>query len=688
MDGARRQDRAWLIRQMQSSRWLYLTGFGCIAASCITALLNPLVLKWLIDDVLPDRQWRLLAVCIGCFFILYVLQIATFWAANLATTRAVQRMVFHIRTELLEHLGTLAADYYERTSAGDILFRLEQDVEQIGELCIDIVPNAVRMILMMLLALGAMLFLNPILSCIVIPLIPTFVFLHRRFEPQLQQASSVVQELSGKRSTLLHELVPGITQLQLLGRERHQTRRFARAAAEVARATMSREIAAMRFSVATMMVVVLATVAILGYGSYEVMLGAFTVGALVAFYSYLASLFGPLSVAIQLYSRLHRVLASARRICEIEQSVPSVRDPAVPSLMAAEIQGAIRLNDVWFTYADGSPALSGVSFTVAPGDHVAIVGPTGSGKSTIAKLLVRLYESGRGAITIDDTDIRTVAVKDLRSKIAFIPQHPVLFRGTVRENLLLVRPDATLRELSHALEIAQLARISRANVLECPCGQLSGGEKQRVALARALLQQRSILMMDEATSALDPSSEAALLDALAESFPHKTILAISHREAVTRWATQVLVISAGKVAAQGSYSKLIRENPFYRSLWLQDAPQTPRRLEPQEKILMSPTSSHADRPLSNLKVTLSPAIRDAVNKDGAILLDVENGSCLSLNTVGARIWDMLKQQWTSERIVAALQHDFAGVPADQLCKDYYDFIHQLQSNRLVQVETK
>jgi ATP-binding cassette subfamily B protein len=242
--------------------------------------------------------------------------------------------------------------------------------------------------------------------------------------------------------------------------------------------------------------------------------------------------------------------------------------------MAIKVQGAIRLSDVCFSYVDGSTALSGISFGVNAGERVAIVGPTGSGKSTIAKLLVRLYSLKRGEIAIDGTDIRTVTVRELRSKIALLPQHPVLFDGNVRDNLLLAKPSASIGELKLVLEIAQLRQSNKIDVLDSLCSELSGGERQRVALARALLQQRPILVMDEATSALDPSTEAAFLDALAQSFPRTTMLAISHREAITRWATQVLVINSGKVVGQGSHSKMMRENLFYRSLWLRNSLQT------------------------------------------------------------------------------------------------------------------
>jgi len=577
MTQAQRKEREWIIRQLRPfARW-HVLSFLCISVGSGIALADPLIMKWLIDQILPARQWRLLPVAAACFFATYVAQLTLFWASTLATFRAVQRMVFRIRINLLEHIQRLAADYHERTAVGDILFRLEQDVEQVGELGGDIVPNALRLVLMTVLVLGAMVWLNWKLTCLILPLLPVFVVVHQRYQNVLQVCSEAVQEHSGKRSALLQELLAAVLQIQLLGRERTQARRFAKVAATAFRAGVQREWSAMRFSMATMIVVVLGITVILAYGGREVMLGTFTIGGLVAFYSYLGGLFAPLSGAVELYSRLHRVSASIRRILDIELAIPTVQNrPGAQPLLKA-VRGTISFREVSFAYATGATALDAINIEVRPGDRIAIVGPSGSGKSTMAKVVARLYEIDHGVILLDGTDIRDIELQSFRSTISLVPQDPLLFCGSLRENLLLGNPHAGLAELEEAARIAQLTPLIMAREegwdqqLSYSGKGLSGGERQRVALARALLQHRPILILDEATSALDAPTEAMVLHALKDSFPSKTILIISHREAVARWADRVIVLHEGKVLEEGAHSDLNREGRLYYRLWRQHA---------------------------------------------------------------------------------------------------------------------
>jgi ABC-type multidrug transport system fused ATPase/permease subunit len=579
MTPAHRTEREWIIRQLRPFARLHVFSFLCISVGSGTALADPLIMKWLIDKILPARQWHLLPIAAGCFFAAYLLQLALFWTATLATFRAVQRMILRIRIDLLEHLQQLAADYHEQTAVGDLLFRMEQDVEQVGELGGDIVPNALRLVLMTILVFGAMVWLNWRLTCLILPLMPVFLIVHQRYENALQVCSEAVQEHSGKRSALLQEVLAAVLQIQLLGRERAQLRRFAKAAATAFRSGLQRELSAMRFSMATMVVVVFGITVILAYGGREVMLGTFTIGGLVAFYSYLAGLFGPLGGAVELYSRLHRVSASIRRILEIEHAIPTVQNRPGARPLPKTVRGAISLREVTFGYATGATALDGINIEVMPGDRIAIVGPSGSGKSTIAKLATRLYEIDHGAILLDGTDIRDIELRSLRSAISLVPQDPLLFCGSLRENLLLGNPQAGLAELEEAANIAQLMPLIRAREdgwdqqLSYSGKGLSGGERQRVALARAILQHRPILILDEATSALDAPTEAAFLRALKDSFPSRTTLIISHREAVARWADRVIVLNEGRVLEQGDHTELNREGKLYYRLWRQHSPE-------------------------------------------------------------------------------------------------------------------
>ena len=570
---AEHQERDWLFRQLRPFARLHVLSFLCISVGSGVALIDPLIMKWLIDKVLPSRQWHLLLIAVVFFFAAYIVEIGLFWIANLTTFGAVHRMVLHIRIGLLEHLQQQAADYHEHTPVGETLYRVEQDVERVGELGGDIVPNALRLVLMTILVLGAMVYLNWKLTCLVLPLIPVFFVVHQRYQNALQVRSEVVQENCGKRSAVLHEILSASLQIQLLGSERTQTRRFTNVAATAFRSGMQRELSAMRFSVASMIVVVFGISSILGYGGRQVMLGTFTVGGLVAFYSYLAGLFAPLSGAVEIYSRLHRVRASIQRIREIECRVPAVQSRSGARALPEIIRGIINLRDVSFSYPSGAMALSDISVEVKPGERIAIVGPSGGGKSTITKLIARLYEVDQGGIFVDGIDIRDIKLRSLRSAISLVPQDPLLFGATLRENLLLGNPRADLADLEHAATVAQLlplinARPERWNqVLSCSGKGLSGGERQRVALARALLQCRPILMLDEATSALDAPTEAAFLHALKDVSPSTTILIISHREAVARWADRVLVIDDGKLMEQGTHAELSRDGGLYDRLW-------------------------------------------------------------------------------------------------------------------------
>ncbi len=301
-------------------------------------------------------------------------------------------------------------------------------------------------------------------------------------------------------------------------------------------------------------------------------MGILTVGGLVASYSYMARLFDPLNAAVEIYSRLKRLSASLQRILEVIEMVPGVKERHEAVYLPTPVRGHVKLEDVCFAYRSGQPVLQNLSLKLEAGEKVALVGISGSGKSTVAKVMARLYDTDCGAVYIDGINVRNIRLESLRTRICYLMQDAILFDRTLKENLLLGKPCATQKELRQAIEIADLGGVVRRlpNGWDTPLGPrgnaLSGGERQRVALARAVLQHPSLLLLDESTSALDAPSEQKVFENLAEHFPHQTIVFISHRISALEWVDHIVALNRGVVEEQGKHDQLIRLGGLYAYL--------------------------------------------------------------------------------------------------------------------------
>jgi ABC-type multidrug transport system fused ATPase/permease subunit len=344
----------------------------------------------------------------------------------------------------------------------------------------------------------------------------------------------------------LEEHLAAILQIQLLSCEQREARRFARLSARAVRAHVRRRRTELFFSVLLYLIIVTGIAAVLSYGSYQVMVGTLTAGSLVAFYGYTVQLFAPLYGAIEIYSKLQRAAASVGRLMEIAEAEIVMSDKAEAVVLQANVPAAVEFRNVSFSYDSERPVLNALSLRVNRGERVALAGSSGIGKSTIGRLVARLYDTRDGSVLIEGSDVRDIKLKSLRSTVILVPQDPVLFDLTLRENLLYGNTSATLEELERVSEIAQLEPVlSRLpHGWDEPLGprgnRLSGGERQRVALARALLQRPSVLILDESTSALDPLTETRLLAGLDGFLQNVTTIVISHRPLPARWANRVV----------------------------------------------------------------------------------------------------------------------------------------------------
>jgi ATP-binding cassette, subfamily B, bacterial MsbA len=546
MRSQRQREFWWLASQVKPFLRLHVGGYLCIAGGGVLLLLDPLIVRLLIDDIIPQRRFSWLPLVACALFLTYVGRLGLDAIAGVLNVCAVQKMSFHSRLKLLRHLQRLSAEYHDNRPVGDTLHRLQTDVDQAAMLAGEVIPSALRMVTIFVLVLSAMLMLNYRLALVVMPLIPMFLLVRRRFHDRLRSASDVVQEQSGRMIGFLEEHLAAILQIQLLACEQREARRFARLSAGAVRAQITRRGTELLFNVLLCFIIVTGMASVLCYGGYQVMVGTLTAGGLVAFYGYTLQLFAPLYGAIEIYSKLQRAAASVRRLMEIAEAEIALSDRAEAIFLRPDSPVAIELKNVSFSYHGDRPVLNAVSLRVDRGERVALAGSSGIGKSTIGRLVARLYDARDGAVLIEGTDIRDIKLNSLRSSVILVPQDPVLFDVTLRENLLYGNATATREDLERVTRIAQLEPLIHRlpKGWDEPLGprgnRLSGGERQRVALARALLQRPSVLILDECTSALDALTETRLLAGLDGFLKNVTTIMISHRPLPTRWADRVV----------------------------------------------------------------------------------------------------------------------------------------------------
>jgi ABC-type multidrug transport system fused ATPase/permease subunit len=562
----------WLFRQARPYRALYLARFSTVLIGSFSVLVDPLLLKWLIDDLLPWRKTAMLAVAAGSFFTVYAVQFGFNSLGFVLDAYTTQRVMFDVRLRLLRHLQRLSPSYFLKISTGDLLHRVEQDVDQLQELGGNLIASLLRIAVVTTSTLVILAILSWRLTLCIAPLIPLMILLRKYGHPRLRGASDWTQRANAQRVAFFQAHFTAMPQIQLLNRTAGERRRFAAVARQALVAMVKRRTTELSLAFATNVTCVLGTAIVLGLGGYQVIQGTLTLGGMVAFYTYLSRIFGPLDSAVTMYSGVQRAGASIRRLLEVFEAKAEVVDPARPAPLAATGALGVELAGICFGYGPDAPVLDGLDLTIDPGEKVALVGRSGCGKSTIARLLTRMYDPIRGRVEIDGIDVRDLELRTLRRRVALVPQDPVLFAVSLRENLLYGDRRATDSDLRKALRMAQLEET----LGELPGGwaepvgsrgeRLSGGERQRVAIARAILQDPGLLILDEATSALDGLTERRLLRALDAFVRDRTTILIAHRLSAILWADRILVLDAGKVLDGGTHADLYRRCDLYREI--------------------------------------------------------------------------------------------------------------------------
>ena len=565
----RSRELQWLFERAIPFARTHLLSLLCTAGGSVLTLLDPLIMKWLIDKVLPAKNVRLLAWGVAGFCAVYVFRLALTYAGTILNFAVMQKMMFRVRLQLLRGMHRESACFHERMPVGELLYRIDQDVSRLGDLVGEMLPNLARMLFVSVMVIAAMWILNRRLTVLVSPLLPICFAIEKKCRAELIRAADQAQTEQGRATAILQEHLTGILQLQLLNRHGQHATRYARQLAGCAGAQVYQRITEMRFSAAYVSLILIGSTLILGFGGHEVIHNRLTIGGLVAFYSYIARLFEPLSIAADLQSRTQRAGASIRCILEMEDMQ---RGERAQLQLRRSSTPVLEFHEVSFVHRANVTAIDSLNLKVEAGERIAIVGRSGCGKSTIANLAVGLYRPKAGSILLDGEDVCRFSPRSVRSIVSLVPQDPILFHGTLRENLLYGNPRASSGDIECALSLCQLEPLVRALPLGLneqlgPMGRkLSGGEKKRVAVARALLRRPKILILDEVTSGLDGPTAMRLLRNLEEFQSETTLILISHTREAVSIAKRIVVVSNGRILAEGSHLDLMLRCPLYQEL--------------------------------------------------------------------------------------------------------------------------
>lgn len=554
-------------------RYPFAVGAAAIAlfVSASTMLVVPLAVRRMIDfgfqssnGVLIDRYFAMLIV-LG--LILAIASSSRFYFVNWLG----ERVVSDLRRDTFAHLSRLGPSFFDKAQSGEVMSRLTADTTQMKSAAGSMLSQALRNIIMLAGALTMMFVTSVQLSLLVLIAIPLIVLPLIAYGRVVRRLSREAQDMLAKASAYAGENLAAVRTMQSFAHEQEVSRRFANAVQvsfDAARARLKARAALTGFA---MFLVVASVVGVLWIGSSAVVGGEMTGGRLSQFVLYALFAAGALAELSEVWGELSQAAGSAERITELLAIQPDIKSPTLPVALPLPPRGDIQFDNVVFTYENRPEraALDHLSFSVSPGQTVAIVGPSGAGKTTIFSILMRFYDPQKGVIRIDGVDVRSADLMELRRRIALVPQDPALFADTIYENIAYGTPGATHADVEHA------ARSARADefIEVLPDGYqthigergitLSGGQRQRIAIARAILKNAPILLLDEATSSLDAANEIAVQRALEQVMADRTTLVIAHRLATVQKADRILFMEDGRIVETGTHSELLRKAGAY-----------------------------------------------------------------------------------------------------------------------------
>jgi ATP-binding cassette subfamily B protein len=583
------------LRRIFTHLWPYVRRYRVLLAASMASLvlqaifqsLEPWPLKYLFDALahtksagrLPEipglhdlSRSRLIGLAALAIVTIAGLRVVAEYASSIGFAVLGNRVLTRVRGELYRHLQRLPLSFHTRSRSGELVMRVIADVSQFKVVVIDAALPLVARILIVILMVGVMFWLNWKLTLILLAMLPVFGIFTLRLTRRVQQSARAQRKRDGAMAATATETMGAIHLVQALSLEEHFAERFSRQNQE----SQKQDIKALRLSAALSrsvgFLVAACVAAVLWFGGRLVLRGELTPGELLIFLAYMRSALKPVQEFSKFSGRLAKATAAGERVLDLLEQTPEIRD--LPgAVTASPFMGAVRFENVGFSYQPGRRVLVEVNFAVAPGQRVAIVGPSGMGKSTLVSLVMRLYDPSEGRILIDERDVREYTLASLRAQISVVLQDTILFAASVRDNIALAASNASTQTIVEAACLANAHEF----ILALPQGYdtvlgergvtLSGGQRQRIAIARAALRQAPLLILDEPTTGLDEENEQAIFEALERLSRGRTTFVVAHDLKLASCADLILYLENGRLLEHGAHAELLEGTGRYATLY-------------------------------------------------------------------------------------------------------------------------